>query len=87
MKFFQMPGGLYVCNPKLSEKEKQNSLNIIEQRYLSVEENTQYISNRQLKKVQDVKIIQNALAMPSYRDPKAIITMNMIKDSRSLMKI
>ena len=63
-------------------KKQQNKINICEQSYLTVKENTQYISNRQLKKAQDVKRLQNALGIPSCKDWKAIITMNMIKDNQ-----
>ena len=47
---------------------------------MTVKENVEDISNRQLKKAQDVKRLQNALGMPSHADLKAIITMNMIQD-------
>ena len=34
-----------------------------------------------MKRAQDVKRLQNALGIPSYKDLKAIITMNLIKDN------
>ena len=52
------------------------------QNYLTVNGNTQYISKRRLKRAQDVKRLQNALRMPSYKALKAIITMNVIKDNQ-----
>ena len=49
---------------------------------MTVDENAKYISKTQLKKAQRVKTLQNALGMPSYKDMKAIITMNLIKDNK-----
>ena len=82
VKFYQIPGGLYARKPKINEDENRNTPNTCGQNYLTVTENKKYVSNRQLKKAQDVKRLQNALGMPSYKDLKAIITMNMIKDNK-----
>ena len=82
VKFSQMPGGLYAYNPKLKEKEHQNKISTSTLNYFTVKENTQYISNRQLKRSQDVKRLENALGMSSYKDFKAIITMHLIKDNQ-----
>ena len=60
-----MLGGLCALNPKLNTNEQQHELKIIDQTYLTVKENSKYVSNRQLKKAQDVKSVQSALAMPS----------------------
>ena len=49
-----MPGGLYARKPKINEDENQNKLNTCEQNYLAVIENKKNVSNRQLKKAQDV---------------------------------
>ena len=46
VKFSQMPGGLYARNPKLKEKDQQNQTSKRMQNYLTVKENTQYISKR-----------------------------------------
>ena len=43
VKFSQMPGGLYVHNPKLKQKEHKNIKSTSMQNYLTVTENTQYI--------------------------------------------
>ena len=77
-----MSGGLYACNPKLIQKEHQNKISTSIQNHLTVKEKTQFISNRQLKRAQDVKRLQNALGIPFYKDLRAIITMNLIKDNR-----
>ena len=55
VKFSQMLGGLYACNPKLKQKEHKNKISTSTQNYLTVKDITQYISNRQLKRAQDVK--------------------------------
>ena len=77
-----MSGGLYACNPKLIQKEHQNKISTSIQNHLTVKEKTQFISNRQLKRAQDVKRLQNALGMSSYKDLRAIIIMNLIKDNQ-----
>ena len=55
VKFHQMPRGLYAHNPKTNGDKNQNKINTCEQNYLTVTENKKYISNRQLKKAQDVR--------------------------------
>ena len=82
VKFSQMPGRLYIRNPKFKEKEHQNKISTSKQNCFTIKENTQYISNRHLKRAQDIKRLQNTLGMPSYKDLKAIITMNIIKDNQ-----
>ena len=77
--FSQIPGDLYACSPKLNENEQQDTSKTIDQSYLTVKENSKFISNRQLKKAQGVKQLQNALRMLSHAALKAIITVNMIQ--------
>ena len=81
VKFCQLPGGLYACNPKLSEKEKEDKINFDAQSNITVKNNSKFVSNRQLQKAQSVKCLQNACGMPLHADLKAIITMNMIQDN------
>ena len=81
VKFMQMPGGLYARNPNSKEQNNENKINKSDQNYLTVNENEEYMSNRQLKKAKEVKQLQSALGMPSFKDMRAIITMNLIKDN------
>ena len=81
-KIFQLPVGLYACNPKLNQVEKEDKLKFNDQSYLTVKENSKFISNQQLQKVQDVNLLQNALEKPLHADLKATITMNMIQDNK-----
>ena len=82
VKISQLPGGLYACNPKLNQVGKQDKLKFNNQSYLSVTENSKFISNKHLQKVQDVKGLHNALGIPSYADLKAIIKINRIKNNK-----
>ena len=80
VKFEQLPGGLYGRKPQVTNNE-DNKIKHVENSYLSVDDNVQFISKPQLKKAQRVKTLQNALGMPSFQDMKAMITMNLIKDN------
>ena len=86
-KFSQMLGGLYTCNPKLKEKEHQNQISKRMQNHLIVNKNTQYISKRQLKRAQDVKRLQNALGMPSYKDKTEFERINCLLLKKKQVKI
>ena len=48
-----------------------------------MEDNYKYLSNRQIQKAKEVKKLQNALGMPSNKDLKNIITMNMIENNQT----
>ena len=54
VKISQLPGGLYVRNFKLNQVEKQDKLKFNDQSYLTVKENSKFMSNKQLQKVQDM---------------------------------
>ena len=49
VKFCQLLGGLYACNPRLNEKEKEDKINFNDQSYLIVKDNSKFVSNRQLQ--------------------------------------
>ena len=60
---------------------------------MTVKDNYKFLSNRQIKKAQEIKRLQNAQGMSSDNDLKTIITMIMIqnyqvsqKDIRHLAK-
>ena len=85
IQFSQMPGGLYARKPKGNNNEIIND-NLNKQKetqnYLTVQHNYKFLSNRQIKKAQEVKRRQNVLGMPSNADLKTIITMNMIQNNQ-----
>ena len=83
IKFSQMPGDVYARKPKDNNDETINHNKQKEtQNYLTVQDNYKFLSNRQIKKVQEVKRLQNTLGTPSNADLKTIITMNMIQNDQ-----
>ena len=86
VNFLQMPGTLYARNPEDNNNEgtneNHNMLKDTQQSYLAVKDNYKFLSNRQIKKDQEVKRLQIALGIPLNTDLKTIITINTIQNNQ-----
>ena len=86
IKFSQIPRGLYARKPGDNNDKATNynhmKLKETQQNHLRVKVNYKFLSNRQIKKAQELIRLQNTLGMPSHTDLKTIITMNMIQNNQ-----